>query len=142
MSNKLELPLTLGLQKTGLPLIVTSGKLKNLCFLIDTGATHNSLFNFVYEHFKDEFKLLDTTCRIMGIEGHYKETPIIEATLNFEGVDYTSTFSVLNAIDAIAQVQEETGVQIHGVLGIEFLIENKWIIDFKKLIVLCNETGK
>ena len=30
----MELPLTLGLQKTGLPLIVTSGKLKNLCFLI------------------------------------------------------------------------------------------------------------
>lgn len=137
----MKFPLTLGLQKTGLPLIVTSGKLENICFLIDTGATHNTLFDFVYEHFKDEFKLLDSTCRTMGIEGHYKETPVIEATFNFEGVDYTSTFSVLNATDAIAQVQEETGVQIHGVLGIEFLIENKWIIDFKKLTVLCNETG-
>ena len=137
----MKFPLTLGLQKTGLPLIVTSGKLENICFLIDTGSTHNTLFDFVYEHFKDEFKLLDSTCRTMGIEGHYKETPVIEATFNFEGVDYTSTFSVLNATDAIAQVQEETGVQIHGVLGIEFLIENKWIIDFKKLIVLCNETG-
>ena len=40
----MEFPLTLGLQKTGLPLIVTSGKLKNLCFLVDTGATHNVLF--------------------------------------------------------------------------------------------------
>lgn len=137
----MEFRLTLGLQKTGLPLILTSGKLENICFLIDTGSTHNTLFDFVYEHFKDEFKLLDSTCRTMGIEGHYKETPVIEATFNFEGVDYTSTFSVLNATDAIAQVQEETGVQIHGVLGIEFLIENKWIIDFKKLIVLCNETG-
>ena len=36
----MEFPLTLGLQKTGLPLIVTSGKLKNLCFLVDTGAYH------------------------------------------------------------------------------------------------------
>ena len=69
----------------------------------------------------------------MGIEGHYKETPVIEATFNFEGVDYTSTFSVFDAIDAIAQVQEETGVQIHGVLGIQFLVENKWIVDFDKL---------
>ena len=49
MSNKLEFPLTLGLQKTGLPLIVTSGKLKNLCFLIDTGATHNVLFTYVFD---------------------------------------------------------------------------------------------
>lgn len=40
----MEFALTLGLQKTGLPLIVTSGKLKNLCFLVDTGATHNVLF--------------------------------------------------------------------------------------------------
>ena len=93
--NFMEFPLTFGLQKTGLPLILTSGKLENICFLIDTGSTHNSLFDFVYDHFKDEFKLLEGTYRTMGIEGHYKETPIIEATFNFEGENYTSTFSVL-----------------------------------------------
>lgn len=134
----MEFPLTFGLQKTGLPLIVTSGKPKSLCFLIDTGSTHNTLFSFVYEHFKDEFKMLDCSCRTMGIEGHYKETPVIEATFNFEGIDYTSTFSVLDATDAIAQVQKETGVQIHGVLGIQFLIENKWIIDFDNLKISVN----
>lgn len=47
----MEFPLTLGLQKTGLPLIATSGKPKNLCFLVDTGATHNVLFTYVFEHF-------------------------------------------------------------------------------------------
>ena len=135
----MEFPLALGLQKTGLPLIVTSGKLKNLCFLIDTGSTNNTLFDFVYEHFKDEFKLLDSTCRTMGIEGHYKETPVIEATFNFEGIDYnTSTFSVLDATDAIMQVQEETGMQIHGILGIPFLVENEWIVDFETCTVRTN----
>ena len=129
----MEFPLIFGLQKTGLPLIVTSGKLKNLCFLIDTGSNNNILFSYVYEHLKDEFKMLDSTCRTMGIEGHYKETPVIEATFNFEGTDYTSTFSVLDATEAIAQVQEETGVQIHGVLGTQFFIENKWIIDLDRL---------
>ena len=135
----MEFPLTLGLQKIGLPLIVTSGKLKNLCFLVDTGATHNVLFTYVFEHFKNEFKMLDSTCRTMGIEGHYNETPVIEATFNFEGIDYTSTFSVLDATDAIAQVQEETGVQIHGVLGTQFFMENKWIIDFETYNIKCND---
>lgn len=139
MSDRFVFPLTFGLQKTGLPLIVTSVGLKSLCFLIDTGATHNILFNYVYEHFKDEFKYLDGKQNIMGIEGHYEETPIIEATFNFEGIDYTSTFSVLDATDAIAQVQEETGVQIHGVLGVEFLMENKWIIDFETYNIKCND---
>ncbi|MBB3702115.1 aspartyl protease family protein [Alloprevotella rava] len=131
----MEFPLNLGLQKTGLPLIVTSGKLKNLCFLVDTGATHNVLFTYVFEHFKNEFKVLEEHQSTMGIEGNYKECPTIEATFNFEGTDYTSTFSVLDATDAIAQVQAETGVQIHGVLGIQFLVENKWIIDFDRLAI-------
>lgn len=132
---QMKFSLLFGLQKTGLPLIITSGKLKNLCFLIDTGATSNVLFSYVYEHFKEEFKTLNEKQNIMGIEGHYKETPIIEATFNFEGVDYTSVFAVVDASDAIAQVQKETGVQIHGVLGTQFLIENKWIVDFDRLTV-------
>lgn len=134
----MEFPLTLGLQKIGLPLIMTSGRLKNICFLIDTGATHNILFKFVYEHFKKEFKILKGKQSIMGIEGHYKESPIIEATFNFEGTDYTSTFSVVDASDAVAQIQEETGMQIHGILGIPFLVENEWIVDFETCTVKTN----
>ena len=131
----MEFPLLFGLQKTGLPLIITSGKLKNLCFLIDTGSTHNILFSYVYEHFSDEFKILNNTQNLMGIEGEYKETPIIEGTFNFEGKDYTSTFSVFNATNAVVHIEEETGVQIHGILGIQFLIENKWVINFDKNII-------
>lgn len=136
MNNKpmpsFKFPLNFGLEQAGLPLILTSGGLKNICFLIDTGSTHNIIFDFVYEHFKDEFKKIGGSQLVMGIEGEYKETSTIEATFNFEGVDYTSTFSVLNASDAIKQVQDETGVQIHGILGVKFLMKNKWIIDFEK----------
>lgn len=129
----MEFSLAFGLQKAGLPVIISGTN--NLCFLIDTGATHNVIFNYVYEHFKKEFKRLDGNQSIMGIEGIYQETPIIEATFNFEGVDYTSSFSVLEASDAMQQVQKETGIQIHGILGVQFLLENKWILDFKKLTI-------
>ena len=129
----MEFPLSFGLQKAGLPLIISGTH--NLCFLIDTGATHNVIFNYVYEHFKEEFKRLDKNQSIMGIEGSYQEAPIVEATFNFEGVDYTSSFSVLEASDAMQQVQKETGIQIHGILGVQFLLENKWILDFKKLTI-------
>lgn len=132
----MKFSLTLGLQKTGLPLIISSD---NLCFLIDTGSTHNTLFGFVYEHFKDRFKVLEERCNIIGIDGVQHEAPTIEATFNFEGMNYTSYFAVLNASEAVMQVQEETGVQIHGVLGTLFLVENKWIVDFEQLTIksLC-----
>ena len=35
IEKNMEFPLSLGLQKTGLPLIISSD---NLCFLIDTGS--------------------------------------------------------------------------------------------------------
>ena len=134
---KMEFPLTYGLRKTGLPLILTSGKLKNVCFLIDTGSTHNSIFSFVYDHFKDEFQIQEEMQKTMGIEGNYQECQTVEASFNFEGTDYTSTFMIMDATSAMAQVQEETGIPIHGILGIQFLLEHKWIIDFEKRTVSC-----
>ena len=126
--------LNFGLEKTGMPLILTSGKKKNVCFLIDTSSTCNILFSFVYEHFKDEFHFIEEN---MGLKCWFQECATVEGTFNFDGTEYTSTFAVVKANDAIAKIQEETGVQLHGILGIPFLKENKWKIDFEKMIVSC-----
>ena len=131
----MKFPITYGLQKVGLPLILTSGKLKNLCFLIDTGSTHNVIFDFVFDFYKDEFTLIDENKSIMGIEVKLTETLTIEATFNFDEKDYTSTFSVLNASEAVKQIENETRIQIHGIIGIEFLLENRWVIDFNDYTV-------
>jgi hypothetical protein len=138
MLYNMEFPLYWGLQKTGLPLIVVTctddaGTARNMCFLIDTGSTNNILFSFVYEHFQESFKSLEKQGSIIGFEGQQHETPQIEATFDFEGKNYTSIFSVLDVSDGMKHVQEESGVQIHGVLGIHFLVDYEWIVDFKEL---------
>lgn len=130
--------LNFGIEKTGMPLILTSGRKKNVCFLIDTGSTHNTLFSFVYEHFKDEFRIIEEEQKTTGIESRFQKSTTVEGTFNFDGTEYTSTFEVVKANDAIAKIQEETGVQLHGILGIPFLMENKWKIDFEKMIVTCH----
>lgn len=133
----MRFPLNFGLEKIGLPLILTSGRKKNVCFLIDTGSTHNTLFSFVYEHFKDDFRIIEENQETKGIESRFQESITVEGTFNFEGTEYTSTFAVVKANDTITQLQEDTGVQLHGILGIPFLTENKWKIDFEKMIVTC-----
>ena len=130
-------PVNFGLEKIGLPLILTSGRKKNVCFLIDTGSTHNTLFSFVYEHFKDDFRIIEENQETMGLEGRFQESTTVEGTFNFEGTEYTSTFAVVKANDMITQLQEDTGVQLHGILGIHFLMENNWKIDFEKKVVTC-----
>lgn len=128
----MDIPINYSIERVGLPLVVTNGQ-PNLCFLIDTGATHNLLFSFVYEHLKTSFN--NTTrekCFVMGIDGEKKETIQIEAQLSFSGQKTSVLFSVIDSDKAVREIQSETGIQLHGILGIPFLIENKWILDFNK----------
>ena len=128
----MEYPIHYGLEKAGLPLILTTDNPKNLCFLIDTGSTNDVIFDFVYEHFKDYFTQTAESKNVMGIDGLLKPTIIVNADLQFDDLRYKAPFAVLEANDAIIQVQAETGIQLHGVL---FLLENKCQIDFDKLII-------
>lgn len=131
----MKYPIYYGLEKVGLPLILTTENPKNLCFLIDTGSTNDVIFDFVYQHFKDYFTPTLDSQNIMGIDGSLKPTIIVNADLQFDDLKYEAPFVVLEANDAIIQVQAETGIQIHGVLGIPFLMENKCLIDFDNLII-------
>ena len=130
MKYQLQYPL----EKVGLPLIVTSSK-PNLCFLIDTGATHNVIFSFVLESIKDSVSFVDSSNTIMGIEGNSTDVPQIEMSLELQDNESESIFSVLDANNAISKIQLESGIQIHGILGIPFLIQNEWILDFKQLTI-------
>ena len=99
----MKLSLKSGLEKTGLPLIITSRAPQGLCFLIDTSATHNTLFKSVCNDF---------TIRYIHFKGDER---II--CLHFEEGDCYPIFRILYYVpEAIQQVQEKTGAQIHGIL--------------------------
>lgn len=132
----MKIPIEYSLTKLGLPLIVTSSK-PNLCFLIDTGATHNIVFSYVYEGIPQYFSALQDTSCLMGIEGTQQRTNQVEATISFDDKESRVIFSVMDANAAILRVQKESGIQIHGILGIPFLTQNKWILDFNNLSVQC-----
>lgn len=132
----MKIPIEYSLTQLGLPLIVTSSK-PNLCFLIDTGATHNIVFSYVYEEIPQCFSALQDTSCLMGIEGTQQRTNQVEATISFVDKESRVTFSVMDANAAILQIQKESGIQIHGILGIPFLTQNKWILDFNNLSVQC-----
>jgi len=125
------------IDKIGLPLIVTSGKPK-LCFLIDTGATHDIVFSYVYQQQPQLFSIThENPSTIIGIDAAEKYGIQVEATISFEDKVTTAKFSVIDATEAVIQVQKESGIQIHGILGIPFLTQNKWILDFNNLTLQC-----
>lgn len=130
----MEFPLHYSLNRVGLPLIITSSK-PTLCFLIDTGASHNVLFSFVYAELQHLFFALEpkSNTSIMGIDGSTNNVSQVKGTIAFEDKQSEAIFSVVDATEVLSMVQKESGIQVHGILGIPFLVGNKWILDFDKL---------
>lgn len=122
------------INKCGLPIVITSSS-PHLCFIVDTGATNNIIFSFVLDALNNEYKPIKKTLSIVGINGSPVNVPQIEISLYFDNNKATSIFSVLDASPAISQIQSESGIQIHGILGIPFLTQNEWILDFKQLTI-------
>lgn len=130
----MNIPIIHSLTKVGLPLVVTTSR-PHLCFLVDTGSSHNVLFSYVMSASEFTYTPIDISHSIMGIDGTPTVVNQIETTLLFDEKEVSTTFSVLNATNSISQIQQESGIQIHGILGIPFLTQNEWLLDFKRLTI-------
>jgi len=128
----MEHNLSFSISKVQLPLIIVKVKEKYICFILDTGSTCSLIDSTVVEYFKDIVEPVGDYY-ISGIEGTKHKVDMITLPFNFEGQIYKPKFCVRPLLDAFKSIEEENGIQVHGLLGTDFLLENKWIIDFNKL---------
>lgn len=117
--------------RIGLLFIIIKAQAKNLCFLLDTGSNINVLDKRVAEF----FQLSGGTAQQQqfGIDGTLQTTDVVEMTFSLEEREYKADFSVMDLFSAFGKVEEESGIQIHGLLGCSFMEQQKWVLDFENL---------
>ena len=128
----MEHNLLFSISKVQLPLIIVKVKEKYICFILDTGSTCSLIDSTVVEYFKDIVEPVGDYY-INGIEGSKHKVDMITLPFIFEGQMYKPKFCVKPLLDAFKSIEDESGIQVHALLGTDFLLENKWIIDFEKL---------
>lgn len=121
----------IGLRQIGLPLLIVKAQAKNLCFLLDTGSNINVLDRRVAEFFQLSGGAVKQ--RQFGIDGELRTTDVVKLAFSLEEQEYKANFSVMDLSSAFGKVEEESGIQIHGLLGCSFMEQQKWILDFEKL---------
>ncbi len=117
-------------------IILVERKGKHLCFIIHTGSTCSLIDSNVVEYFKDIVTPVGDY-NISGIDGTKRKVDVVTLPFSFEGQSYSPKFCVKPLLEAFKDIEIENGIQVHGLLGTDFLMENKWIIDFDKLVILC-----
>lgn len=117
-----------------LPVVTFLNGKKKLNFLLDTGSNISQINSSVLP-LLDYKKIDGKDMDVMGIEGNKVNTKFCEMIITYKGQDFINEFCIHNLDEAFAIIKEESGVQIHGILGSLFFQKYKYILDFNSLIV-------
>lgn len=115
-----------------LPVVTFYNGDKKLNFLLDTGSnvSHiNSSIIPLLDHEKTD-KEMDT----IGIEGNKVSNQFCKMSVTYKNQVFEEEFSIADLDEAFSVVKQESGVQIHGILGSKFFERYKYVLDFKELI--------
>lgn len=115
----------------GLPIITFTNNDKKLNFLLDTGSDISSINTSVLPSIK--YVSIDKCIDSIGIEGNKKQVYFCEMDITYNNKVFTEEFLMRDLDKAFNIVKEESGVQIHGILGSAFFQKYKYILDFESL---------
>ena len=102
-----------------------------LNFLLDTGSNVsyiNSSIIPLLAHEKTD-KEMDT----IGIEGNKVSNQFCKMSVTYKNQVFEEEFSIADLDEAFGVIKQESGVQIHGILGSKFFERYKYVLDFKEL---------
>ena len=116
-----------------LPVVTFLNGDKKLNFLLDTGSNISQINSSILP-LLDYKKVEEKNMGITGIEGNKVNTEFCEMTITYKSQEFTGEFCIHDLDDAFAIVKEESGVQIHGILGSLFFQKYKYVFDFQSLI--------
>ena len=115
-----------------LPVVTFYNGDTKLNFLLDTGSNVSYINNSIIPllaHEKTD-KKMDT----IGIEGNKVSNQFCKMSVTYKNQVFEEEFSIADVDEAFGVVKQESGVQIHGILGSKFFERYKYVIDFKELI--------
>ncbi len=139
MRQKLSFPISYGLTKTGLPVIPVNIGKNVIHLIVDTGATHCLIDASIPKQMGHNAVYLGRKNSIAGVEGNPEEGEVLEISFQFENQKFTQEFITKDMSNAMIGFELNHGLRVHGILGNDFLVKNKWVIDYDNLKIYSND---
>lgn len=115
-----------------LPVITFYNGDRKINFLLDTGSNISYLNKSIVSSLVVEST--GEKSNIIGIEGNKVNCKICKMIIRRKNQEFEEEFSIADLDKAFRIVKEESGVQIHGILGSRFFEKYKYVLDFKDYI--------
>lgn len=121
------------IELTNMPVItLTEGDTK-LNFLLDSGSSHSHIAKSVAD--KLTGTPVDTEYSFTTGTGTGLSSKAMDIVLKYKVKKFDTTVFINKDLDKSFEcVKNESGIQLHGILGADFLVKHKYILDFAELV--------
>lgn len=117
-----------------LPIITFYNENTKLNFVLDSGSTQSHISQESSKLLKGNF--IDTEYSFNTASGSNNASIMVETILKYKEEEFNVELIINDGLDeAFQNIKEENGVQVHGILGSDFLKKYKYIMDFAELTV-------
>ena len=130
------IPIKYSVYNIGLPVIPVKlfNETNSSLLIIDTGSDRSIMDIAVYNHFKDKITNSEQGQNIITTNGQTSSTLIAQFIFTIDDtLKFSEPFTCMECSVGFNQIEKETGYQLHGILGTDFLVKHQWKIDFEKL---------
>lgn len=121
------------LDLVNLPVITMYAGKKKVNLLLDSGSSECLLDESILESIIYTENEVDSV-PMMGIDGNITYHKSIQTILTYSQLKFNVNFVTGDFSQAFNNVKSESGVTIHGILGVDFFTRNNYILDFDKLM--------
>lgn len=123
------------MNKAGIPIVTFKNGNQNLNFLLDTGSDMSHIDTSIVKYLSDTEIIKGDSVAIYTANGSKEgNNDWIKIPLMYKDQHYFEEFMPLDFHDTFNSIKEETGIQLHGILGITFFRNYKYVLDFNKMI--------
>lgn len=115
------------------PVITLQGGDHRLNFLLDSGSSHSHISKSAASLINGTSKDIDFTCTTAS--GSDAINTLIETVLSYKDKEFKVNLFINESLDiSFDEVKKDCGVQLHGILGTDFLRDHGYILDFANLV--------
>ena len=114
-----------------LPVVTFYNGNTKLNFLLDTGSNVSYINSSIIPLLVHE--KTDKEMNTIGIEGNKVSNQFCKMSVTYKNQVFEEEFSIADLDEAFNVIKQESGVQIHGILGSKFFERYKYVLDFKEL---------
>lgn len=140
LSKKVGFPLKETITDVGIPIVTLKNGEREFNFLLDTGSNISHIDSTIKDSLSDveevEGDNLTVTTANGSVEGN---NSWIRVPLSYKKQSFTEDFMPLDLHDSFEVLREDTGIQLHGILGGTFLRKYRYVLDYNDLVAYTSE---